>query len=226
MKFAFNERLSDSPYIDILWQTQHEGTGLDTFTSTAAYGCGIVVTRQKGAITVTLRGPETLATPAPVPAEAEFLGIQFRLGTFLTPFPTIQLVDDPVNLPDASGRSFWLNGSAWEFPTYDNAETFVDRLVRAGLLAREPVVDAVMQGKVKDVSLRSVQRRFLRATGLTQGTIHQIDRARQAMTLLQQGVSILDTVDQAGYADQPHMTRSLKRLMGQTPAQIISAINP
>jgi hypothetical protein len=33
--------------------------------------------------------------------------------------------------------------------------------------------------------------------------------------------SILDTVDLAGYADQPHLTGSLKRYMGQTPAQIL-----
>jgi AraC-like DNA-binding protein len=38
--------------------------------------------------------------------------------------------------------------------------------------------------------------------------------------LLQQGVSILDTVYEVGYADQAHMTRSLKRLIGQTPTQI------
>ncbi len=49
-------------------------------------------------------------------------------------------------------------------------------------------------------------------------------RARHARTLLQQGISILDTVEQAGYADQPHLTRSLKRFMGQTPAQILRSI--
>ncbi|MCL4303751.1 MAG: hypothetical protein KJ077_49150 [Anaerolineae bacterium] len=30
-----------------------------------------------------------------------------------------------------------------------------------------------------------------------------------------------DVVYQAGYADQPHLTRSLKHFVGQTPAQII-----
>jgi methylphosphotriester-DNA--protein-cysteine methyltransferase len=40
------------------------------------------------------------------------------------------------------------------------------------------------------------------------------------MTLLQRGVSIHDTVHEAGYFDQPHLTRSLKRLLGQTPAEI------
>jgi methylphosphotriester-DNA--protein-cysteine methyltransferase len=56
---------------------------------------------------------------------------------------------------------------------------------------------------------------------LTQGYIRQIERARHALALLQQGASILDTVHNAGYFDQPHLTRSLKHFMGQTPAQIV-----
>ena len=54
--------------------------------------------------------------------------------------------------------------------------------------------------------------------------IRQIERARYAMTLLCQGTSILDTVYKAGYYDQSHMTNSLKRFLGQTPAQITHAI--
>jgi AraC-like DNA-binding protein len=82
-------------------------------------------------------------------------------------------------------------------------------------------VDAALQHQLKDLSLRSVQRRFLRATGLTQCAVRQIERAREAVALLEQGIAILDIVDLAGYADQSHMTRSLKHLIGQTPAQII-----
>lgn len=44
------------------------------------------------------------------------------------------------------------------------------------------------------------------------------------MTLLHQGTSILDTVYKAGYYDQSHMTNSLKRFLGQTPAQIAHTI--
>jgi hypothetical protein len=38
------------------------------------------------------------------------------------------------------------------------------------------------------------------------------------------GVFRLETLWQAGYADQPHLTRSLKRFVGQTPAQIVHSI--
>jgi methylphosphotriester-DNA--protein-cysteine methyltransferase len=68
--------------------------------------------------------------------------------------------------------------------------------------------------------LRTAQRYFLRATGLTYRTVQQIERARHATNLLRQGASILDTVYDAGYFDQAHLTRSLKLLVGQTPAEV------
>ena len=70
------------------------------------------------------------------------------------------------------------------------------------------------------MSLRAVQYRILRSTGLSQRTIRQIERARYATTLLKHGVSIFDTVYEAGYSDQPHLTRSLKHFIGHTPAEI------
>ncbi len=217
--FTFEARPSDSPYVEGVWRTQSTGSG--SFISAAESHWGMVVTRSMGKTYLTVRGPETKATPAPIPEDAEFFGIVFRLGTFMPHLPARILVDGETNLPEAAGKSFWLKGSAWQFPDYHNADTFVDRLVRQGLLVHEPVVDAALQGQLNEVSLRSVQRRFLRATGLTHSTIRGIERARQALSLLEGGVSILDTVDQAGYADQAHLTRALKRLMGQTPAQIL-----
>ena len=50
--------------------------------------------------------------------------------------------------------------------------------------------------------------------------MRQIERARYATTLLRQGLSILDVVYEAGYSDQPHLTRALKQLIGLTPAQL------
>jgi methylphosphotriester-DNA--protein-cysteine methyltransferase len=96
------------------------------------------------------------------------------------------------------------------------------------MLAHDPVVEAALQGYPveKTLTIRTVQRHFLGATGLTQAAIHQIERAHRAAELLQRGVSILDTVHQAGYSDQPHLTKSLKRLLGRTPAQLAGIRNP
>lgn len=222
MKFVFEERPSDSPFIEAIWRTRSDG---GTFISAAASNMELVVTRQKGRLSLTVRGPETKASPAPIPEDAEMFGMIFKLGTFMPHLPFTSLVNGSINLPEGAGKTFWMQGASWEFPTFDNADTFLARLVRQGLMAHDPVVSATLHGKLTDLSARALQRRFLRATGLTQQTMAQIERARHAMTLLQQGVPILDTMLQAGYYDQSHMTRSLKLLIGQTPAQILNDRN-
>jgi AraC-like DNA-binding protein len=71
-----------------------------------------------------------------------------------------------------------------------------------------------------------MQRRIVQATGLTRHTIRQIERAHAAAALLEQGVAILDVVDHLGYADQPHLTRSLRRFIGDTPAHLLRQGRP
>jgi AraC-like DNA-binding protein len=223
------DRPSDSPFVERVWRCHSEGAA--PFLSIAASRCELVVSRLAGHVTMTVRGPETQATAlGDCPGDGEWLGILLKLGTYLSPLPTSRLVDTGVNLPVVSRTSFWLGGATWQLPDYNNAETFVDWLVRRGLLAREPVVASVLEGqKQLHDRLRSVstiQRRFVRATGLTQSTVRQIERARYATDLLQQGASIAYAVLQAGYFDQPHLTRSLKRLIGQTPAELRAHSRP
>ena len=217
--FEFEARPSDSPYVDQIWHARSERSGV--FQSIATNQWEMVVTHRDGKSMFTVRGPETKATPLFCDAGGEWVGIRFQVGAFMPHLPVNALVDTDLTLPGAGTKSFYLDGTAWQFPDFENADTFVDRLAREGLLAIEPVVDKVLQGQLNDMSMRSVQRRFVRATGLTRKSIQQIERARSAMTLLQNGMSILDTVYEAGYYDQPHLTRSLKRLFGQTPAEIV-----
>lgn len=218
MIVSLETRPADSPCVDQIWRA--EGVQAGSFYSIASTHWEMVVTNHFGRRIFTVRGPETKATLLDCPAEGEWIGIRFRLGTYMPHLPVTALVDRAVQLPGAGNRTFYLQGSAWQFPDYENADTFVDRLVREGLLVQEPLVDATLHGRLEDISARSVQRRFVRTTGLTQRTIRQIERARQAMVLLQEGVPILDVVHQAGYSDQPHLTRSLRRWLGQTPVQI------
>jgi hypothetical protein len=225
MIFSFEERLSDSPFVERIWHAQSERTG--AFLSVAASHWEIVVSKYQGETAVTVRGPETKVTPLDVTlVGGEYVGIIFKHGTVLPYLPVDALVDGDVDLPDASSKSFWLNGSAWKFPTYENADTFVDWLVRQEMLVRDRIVESVLRGEPHVLSPRSIQRHFSQATGLTHGTIQQIERARYATILLQQGISIPDTVEQAGYADQAHLTRSLKRFIGKTPTQIIQKTEP
>ena len=220
----FNERPSDSPFIERVWRCHSERGG--RFISVAASHFEMVLTRLRGKTSLTLRGPETKATDLDCPAEGEWLAIRFKLGTFMPQLLPGRLRDhNDVVLADASSRSFWLNGSAWQYPDFDNAEIFVRRLAKAGVICRDPVIDDVLKGRPRTLSLRSAQRHFLRATGITCAAFRQIERARYTTTLLKEGVSIADAVHLAGYFDQAHLTRSLKSLIGQTPAKITEGQN-
>ena len=55
---------------------------------------------------------------------------------------------------------------------------------------------------------------------MTHGTIRQIQRARRATMMLRAGTPIADVVYDAGYYDQPHLTRSLRRFVGDSPSAI------
>ncbi len=226
MTFIYEDRPSDSSFVEMIWRAQSERAG--SFISIASTHWEMVVTRYKGKTIFTVRGPETRATPLHYQwTGAEWIGIRFKLGAFIPHLPPGILRDfRDVNLPEATSKSFWLHGAAWEIPTFDNADTFVARLVREGLLVRDPVVEAVLQGHPQNFSPRALQYRFLRATGLTHKAIQQIERARQAKTLLEHGASILDTVHRLGYYDQSHLTNSLTRFIGQTPAQIVRVSQP
>jgi len=216
--FHLEEREADSPFIDAIWRTR--SAPHQSFISIAAAFWQIVVWRQAGRTHVTVRGPETRATAVPIPADAEFVGVRFRLGAFMPDLPVRSLVDRDLTLPRSVGNSFRLNGSVFECPAYDDIDAFVNKLAREGLLVGDPVVSAALRGRETDLSRRSIERRVRRATGLTLGAIRQIERARKAAELLDRGATILDAAMRAGYADQAHLTRSLKRFMGQTPGRI------
>jgi AraC-like DNA-binding protein len=219
----FDSRSSDSSFVQTVYQARSIGGG--SFVSTAESHWETVITKQKDRLLFSIRGPETKASPAPIPRDAEFLGIIFKHGMFMPHLPGSKLVDEEIHLPGSSKGSFQLFGNTWEIPNFENIDTFVNRLFRKELLSHDQVVEDVLRGKTQDLSLRSIQRRFLHVTGLTYKGIQQIERAHKAVELLQSGVPILDTTYQAGYFDQAHLTNSLRRYYGQTPAQI-SILNP
>ena len=224
--FSFEAVGSGSAHVSGAWRTTSDPEPDDVFMSVAVPQWEIVVTRQALGTSVTLRGPESRATAAPIPPDAEFFGLSFSLGTFMPALDPRRLVDRSLTLPMTSVSTFWLHGSAWELPGPANADVFVDRLVRDGVLVHDPVVPAALgerpeaEREVQALSTRSVERRVARATGLTRGTIRQIRRAESAVELLSQGLPAPEVAGRAGYTDQPHLTRSLRRFVGQTPSEI------
>jgi hypothetical protein len=219
MSIINEERSSDSPYVETI---MHGWTASDGSTiRPSEVHWHMVFARHNGCVHPVFVGPWTTAGVVSYTEGAEILWIKFSLGTFMPHLPPRDFLDVETLLPEAASQSFWLKGSAWQFPDYDNVETFIDWLVREDVLVHDPVVSAVLQGHSQALAARTVRHRFLRATGLTQLHIYQAERAQRAEALLQQGVSILDTVYEVGYFDQPHMTRALKQFIGHTPGQIV-----
>jgi AraC-like DNA-binding protein len=220
MDFVFDTRPLDSPFVERIWHTSSKQAG--SFTSAAGSNWELVIATWDGKTTITARGPETSASEADFPAGADFFGITFKLGAFMPHLPIQSLLNrHDLSLPEVSRNAFWLHGAAWELPTFENADVFINRLIRQEILVRDPLVEAALQGDRPPLSPRSLQYRFVQATGLSYKMIQQIERAHSAAALLAQGTSIADTVFALGYFDQAHLTHSLKRFIGKTPGQII-----
>ena len=215
----FEDRDSDHPFIEKVWRCYSDRA--DRFFSLAENTFEIVVSHLGSRKFITLRGPETFAMPVDCPSDGEWTCIRFKPGTFMRLFAPGVLRDrNEVTLPHASDRAFWFNGSAIEYPDFENAEAFVERLFREDALERDGVVIDVLKRRPHELSVRTAQRRFLRSTGVTYTTYRQIERARRAVELLREGIPALDVVAYAGYFDQAHLARSLRRFIGDTPTSI------
>jgi AraC-like DNA-binding protein len=220
----YHERPSDSPFVDVVMTGRTESH--NTTTRPAENQWHLCFVRHPGGLSPIVTGPLLSTGIVNFITGLELIWIRFKLGVFMPGFPLPGLLDTEATLPAAAGRKFWLDGSAWQFPTYDNADTFVDRLMRQQAVIRDPLVAAALADERPAVPDRTLRHRFLRATGLTQGRVRQIERAKHAAALLRQGHPILDVVHDAGYFDQPHLTRALKRWVGHTPAQLLPATRP
>ncbi|BAL89669.1 putative transcriptional regulator [Actinoplanes missouriensis 431] len=218
MGLTFTTRASDSAWVDAVWTSASEQ--VTTMTSVATPCWGLVFWEQRGRSYASVTGPESRTGTAPVPEGATFTGIEFAVGTSLRGLPASSLLDSGVELPDTTRRTFQLDRTRWETPGPDDAEALVDRLVRSGVVIRDPVVASLRQGRRYEVSPRTVERRFRTATGLTQGAVRQIERVRAAAVLLARGVPVADVVGTLGYFDEPHLARALQRYVGRTARQL------
>ena len=214
----FETRTSDSPWVESVWTCRSEQVSVMTSVATETWG--LVFWEQEGRPHAGITGPESRTGTAPVPEGAGFVGIQFAVGTSLRAMATPSLVDSGIALPDVTGRAFWLDGAHRETPRPDDAEALVDRLVREGVVVRDPLVAATLRGSPPAVAERTLERRFRAATGLTQGAVRQIGRARTAALLLISGETLGDVVDKLGYYDEPHLARALRRYVGRTARQL------
>jgi AraC-like DNA-binding protein len=211
-------RDSDSPFVERVTRVVYESS-IDELSTPD--GCWDIVIVNGPASTVVFQTGFTTGPVQVRPRAGEtFICISFRPGVFMPRLPGMRMVDSFLVHPTASARSFSMLGEALEIPTFDNVEGLVIRLARRGLLARDELVESVVQGHPRAASERSVQRHFMQALGITPTQFEQIRRARQAVDRLEKGLPIAAVATELSYSDQSHMTRALRAIMGRTPGQI------
>jgi hypothetical protein len=217
MKTQLTVRPADSTYVEAVTRWVIGTNDRDLAAPDGSWD--LVVLKQDGTTSLLLTGQTTRAVPLHFTPGDEIVTISFKASTFLSAIPPPTMLNRALLLP-STRTQFRLGSNIFEIPTFENAEAFAQALIHKGHLYRDAVVEGLLLNHPPPYSLRSLQRRFLQTTGMTHSFYRQIQRARQAATLLQHGKPAIDVAHTVGYADQSHMTRSLKRILGQTPAEI------
>jgi hypothetical protein len=216
MSFTYEEKLSSSPYADVVWHTEDQTDGVYVASADACWDM-IFIKSHAGKPTVLLSGPSSKITLVPYSTGNKNFGIRFRPGVIFTKIPVTDMVDVTEALPMPTEDTFVLHGVTWKLPTYESIDEFLARLGEDGWLSMDPVVRDVLENKAVKMSARSIQRHFATTIGMSPRRVKQIMSARKAVELLLQGEALADVVYELGYADLPHMIRMLKRFTGFTP---------
>lgn len=211
-------RESDSPYI--LGVTKHVFTPGDITVPDTCWD--IVVIKHDDQTQVLLTGAITHPISLHFAPGTEIMNITFRPDVFHH-IPATNMLNEGKLLPLFGKHSFMFGNVALDIPTFDNAEEFVGKMLRTGLLETDKLVASVLEGKPLAASERSMQRHFLQTTGMTMNFMQQVQRAQLAVEMLKENHRIADVAHTLGFTDQAHMTKSLKGIMGLTPSAIANA---
>jgi len=156
----------------------------------------------------------------PYQANTRSVVISFAAGVYMPHLPGDAILDTLKMLPSVDNEHFKIAGQVFTFPTFETAEDLVSQMIGCGILAHDEIVTQTLKGKPKAISRRDAQRHFARTTGTTLKQLQQIERAQQAVRMLQKGKKPIEVAQDTGYADQPHLAKSLKRLMNARPSDV------
>jgi hypothetical protein len=214
------QRQSESAFVEaVSHATYDDEPAADLITPDGLWD--IVVVRHRGMVAVIQTGLITRPFILPYEAGDEYLSISFRPGAYMPRMPGVKMTNRAIVRPVLSARAFQIDGDTMEIPTFQNADGLVNRLISKGIIVQDDVVAASTEGRPTRMSLRTLERRFKWTLGLTAKQLEQIHRARDAVRLLRQGRRAIEVAVDLGFADQAHLTRSLRRFMGQAPGSFV-----
>ncbi|HEX6416034.1 MAG TPA: helix-turn-helix domain-containing protein [Candidatus Saccharimonadales bacterium] len=212
-------RPSSHPLIDRVWMTKNTADGVYLATPDGAWDL-IVMIQADGSRSLAIAGQATKPSHVPYAKDTGGVVVSFTPDAYLTQTPSETLRDSMEFLPNTDADHFEYQGRIFPFPTYDTAEDVVNEMIAEGLIASDELIRSLQDGVPKAASTRAFQRHFLKATGLTQKQFQQIKRAQEAVTLLKEGKKPIEAALDAGYSDQPHLAKSLGKIMESKPSNV------
>lgn len=225
MGLIFSAVAGEVPLVQRVWSASCGGT--TEFASAVKSSSMICFARSGDRLTVQLHGPETMGASLTCEEGWEFFGVELRLGAYLPLHPPSGLTDrKDAPLPVLPGNRIVLDNREWEMPVAQNVDVFVNRLVRAGLLIFDPLVDEIQHGeRPHGMSERIAQLRFRRAVGVSHRKVVSIEQARHAAQLLAAGRPIAEVVTVCGYYDHPQLVRAMRWATDHTPGELRSGVS-
>jgi AraC-like DNA-binding protein len=172
-----------------------------------------------GQSTVFLTGQATEPVDVPYTEGEQSVVVSFAAHVYLTRDKEVRTGPTLRFLPVHNGN-FVLDGVELPLPTFSNAEQLTDMMIKAKLLQSDDLVAKAFTAKPKAASKRSMQQHFKKVTGITQKDFELIRRAQEAVRRLKAGQKPAAVAADLGYTDQPHMTKSIKKIMGHLPSNL------
>lgn len=167
-----------------------------------------------------IAGPDTGPSTSIIGRRAPYVRVQIKRGraTALARCDMDQLADRRVGLE-----------SLWHDPDWavlaDEADLVAGRARLLEALRRrvgtgwepDPAIELALAGRDAGLSQRQLRRRFRRSIGYGPATLRRIERFGHVRQLADRGLPLAAAAAGAGYSDQAHLSREVKRLTGLTP---------
>jgi hypothetical protein len=211
-------RRSPHPWIDTVWQTVCLSDGLYSATPDGSWDL-IRSIAPDGKSFVFLSGQATEPVEVPYKDGESSVVLSFAAHVYLAADEAPRVGPEIRVLP-VRGAVFELDGVEFPLPTFENVEPLADAMIAAGLLRSNDLVARAFSKTPKAASPRSVQQHFKQTTGITQKSFQQIRRAQEAVRRLKAGEASASVAVDLGYTDQPHMIKSIKKIMGALPSNL------
>ncbi|MEV0296141.1 helix-turn-helix domain-containing protein [Nocardia sp. NPDC050710] len=183
-------------------------------------------------------GPDTTAFRPEVPVGTAFAGIRFFPGSApaLLGVPAHEVRDRRIELADLWPAATVREMTARIDDAADRTAALEEIAVRRAAVVDPPdprlrrIVMALDAGRSvaetaaeTGLNARSLHRRSLAAFGYGPKTLARILRLQRAVATARTGIPLADTAARTGYADQAHLSREVRELVGMPLGELLTS---